>query len=154
MDSTRIRNPITLDDGQLAFPPEAILHFVDVETKGDNLELTLVWEKLDGGTGCRFTHIVENQQSFRHWTPGPEIFQHGRVSVEKLSIPLAELKGATGVGIGFFRKAENTTSRFRNQANSFSGWRLIVYDCLTQEIPQIVKQNTQPVAMVPIRSGR
>jgi peptidoglycan/LPS O-acetylase OafA/YrhL len=154
MESTRIRNPITLEAGQLAFQSEATLHFVDAETKGQNLELTLVWEKLEGGTGQRFTHIVENEQSFRHWTSSPEIFRNGRVSVERLSIPLAELRGATGVGIGFFRKGENTTSGFRNRANSFSGWRLIVYDCLTGEVPPIVKQNTQPVAMLATRSDK
>jgi peptidoglycan/LPS O-acetylase OafA/YrhL len=144
-ESRRDLMAIPGESGQIIFGQSAVLHYVEANLKDETLEIIMVWEKRPGFNAIRFGHIMHTDGKFQHLPQNSDLFQHGRVAIERISIARSELEAAAGVGFGLL---ENGTSvPFSNRMRTFSGWRLTVYDCVSDSVPQEVKANTKKVAL-------
>lgn len=126
---------------QIVFNESAILHSVEARRNKDYLELTLIWEKLPKFNGTRFAHIIETPEKLRHLPVNTKLFDSGRIAIERIQISQNELEGATAIGVGILEAGKAV--KFTNRTRTFAGWRLTVYDCQRNTVPNAVRENTK-----------
>ncbi len=136
----------------IVFVGEATLRRVWSADRDGELELSLIWEEIPGGSRSRFVHVIDANETVLFQVPlRTNPFQSGRFVVDRFQIPVDDLKDAAWIGVGFWNK-DSGTVRVRNGPRSMNYARLHIYNVSRKAVTVLHDSGLAPVRAIPVAS--